>query len=174
VAAFLAKHYGGVVGQPLDRAIGTVTGVDHHSVVAATIVGTGGRAGQSPPRGLDRPAATVTTKADGALVAAFLTKFYGTGGQHQRVDEPLHTVPTLDRFGLVTVTIDGETYVIADIRMRMLQPRELARAQGFDDSYLLTGTKREQVARIGNSVCPPVARAVVEAQFGPARAREAA
>lgn len=176
VAAFLAKHYGGVVGQPLDRTLGTVTGVDHHSVVAAHLTKFYGsaQAGQA----IDEPAPTVTAGGGrggghAGLVAAFLTKFYGTGG-HQRVDEPLHTVPTLDRFGLVTVAINGETYVLSDIGMRMLQPRELARAQGFDDSYVLTGTKREQVARIGNSVCPPVARAVVEAQFGPARAREAA
>jgi DNA (cytosine-5)-methyltransferase 1 len=74
-------------------------------------------------------------------------------------------VPTIDRFGLVTVTLDGWPYVVADIGLRMLQPRELARAQGFPDSYILTGTKREQVARIGNSVCPPVVEALVRAQF---------
>lgn len=130
VAAFLAKHYGGVVGHDLKRPVGAVTAVDHHS-----------------------------------LVAAFLTKYYGTGGQHQRPDEPLHTIPTVDRFGLVTVAVDGVPHVITDIGMRMLQPRELALAQGFDDAYILTGSKREQVARIGNSVCPPVARAIVAAQF---------
>ena len=169
VAAFLAKHYGGVVGQPIDRSIGTVTGVDHHGLVSAHLTKFYGSsaAGQA----LDEPAPTVTAGGNrggghAGLVAAFLTKFYGTGGQHQRVDEPLHTVPTVDRFGLVTVDLDGEPWVIADIGMRMLQPRELARAQGFDDSYVLTGTKREQVARIGNSVCPPVARALAEAQLG--------
>jgi DNA (cytosine-5)-methyltransferase 1 len=163
VAAFLAKHYGGMVGQPLDRPMGTVTAVDHHSLVAATIVGTGGRAGQSPPRPMDRPMGT--TKADAALVAAFLTKFYGTGIGGS-LAAPLDTVTTLDRFGLVTVQIDGEPYAICDIGMRMLQPRELATAQGFGPDYILTGSKREQVARIGNSVCPPVAAALVAAQFG--------
>jgi site-specific DNA-cytosine methylase len=54
------------------------------------------------------------------------------------------------------------------------KPRELARAQGFGEDYILTGTKRAQVARIGNSVCPPVARAIVEAQFGVNAARVAA
>lgn len=51
------------------------------------------------------------------------------------------------------------------IGMRMLSPRELARAQGFPDSYILTGTKMSQVHKIGNSVSPPVARAIVEANF---------
>jgi DNA (cytosine-5)-methyltransferase 1 len=44
---------------------------------------------------------------------------------------PLDTVTTKDRFALVTVTVDGETYVIVDIGMRMLTPRELFRCQGF-------------------------------------------
>jgi site-specific DNA-cytosine methylase len=39
----------------------------------------------------------------------------------------------------------------------------LARAQGFDDTFQLIGTQTDQVARIGNSVCPPLARAVVAA-----------
>ena len=81
---------------------------------------------------------------------------------------------TLDRMAVVTVSIDGEPYVLADIGMRMLQPRELATAQGFPASYVLTGTKSEQVARIGNSVCPPVACAIVEAQLGGGLARGAA
>lgn len=68
-----------------------------------------------------------------------------------------------DRFGLVTVRIDGETYAIVDIGLRMLTPRELARAQGFTDDFQLVGTQTDQVARIGNSVCPPLARALVAA-----------
>jgi DNA (cytosine-5)-methyltransferase 1 len=51
--------------------------------------------------------------------------------------EPLHTVTTKDRFGLVTVTIEGEEYVIVDIGMRMLTPRELFNAQGFPPDYII-------------------------------------
>lgn len=86
----------------------------------------------------------------------------------------MHTVTTKDRLGLVTVTIEGEEFVIADIGMRMLQPRELARAQGFPDSYVLTGTKTAQVARIGNSVVPHVARAIVSANLAGVEAEEVA
>jgi DNA (cytosine-5)-methyltransferase 1 len=163
VAAFLAKHngsgedWGKAIGQEADQPLSTICAKNTKAVVTAEL--------QLPPE-IDLGRAR--------QVAAFLIKFYGDGGQLQRCDEPLHTIPTLDRFGLVTVTMEGEQYVVVDIGMRMLQPRELARAQGFPDDYVLTGSKSEQVARIGNSVCPQVARALVAAQFGLDRREEAA
>lgn len=136
VAAFLAKHYGG---------------------------------NETPGSSLERPFDTITCKDHHALVAAFLTKFYGTG-TGQRVDEPLGTVTTKDRFGLVTVA--GEAYRIVDIGMRMLVPRELFRGQGFPDSYVIDPIVKgkrlgatAQVRMCGNSVSPPVARALVAANF---------
>lgn len=110
----------------------------------------------------------------GNMVSAFLLKFYSEGGQWCAPGEPLHTVVGKDRFGLVQVTLDGTPYVITDIGMRMLAPRELARAQGFPDSYVLTGTKTSQVARLGNSVVPHVAEALVRANLPQVRARRAA
>lgn len=104
-----------------------------------------------------------------AVIAAFLQKYYGQGlGQH--ADGPLHTLGTRDTFGLVTVEIDGQTYAITDIGMRMLIPREQFRAQGFPDSYIIdlapdgrAMTKTEQTRMCGNSVCPPLAEALVRA-----------
>ena len=153
VSAFLAKHYGGVVGHDLRRPLGTITATDHHSPVTVTLGGPDGL-----PHGRD--------------VAAFCVKYYGSGPQGQGVDEPLHTIVSRDRFGLVTVELDGEPYTVVDIGLRMLQPRELARCQGFGDDYILMGTKRSKVAKIGNSVCPDVAEALVAAQF-PELARRA-
>jgi DNA (cytosine-5)-methyltransferase 1 len=82
----------------------------------------------------------------------------------------MHTIPTKDRIGLITIR--GEDYAIVDIGMRMLTPRELARAQGFPDDYILEAehdgkplSKSAQVRMIGNSVCPPLARALIEANF---------
>jgi DNA (cytosine-5)-methyltransferase 1 len=100
------------------------------------------------------------------LVAAFLQKYYGSDGQNQGLDRPLDTATVKARFGLVTVEIGGEPWALVDIGMRMLEPRELARAQGFPDSFILEGTKADQIARIGNSVCPPVAEALVRANVG--------
>jgi len=177
VAAFLAKHYGGVVGQPMERTLGTVTAVDHHSLAAVWLDKLHGSARAGQP--IDQPAPTVTSGGGhggghAALCAAFLLRYYSQGGQWSGLGEPMTTIVSKARMGLVTVAIAGEEYVLADIGMRMLQPRELARAQGFPDSYILTGTKSEMVARIGNSVCPPVAEALVRAQFPEAQARRAA
>lgn len=167
VSVWLAKHYGGVVGQDLSRPLGTVTAIDHHSLAAVHLTKLYGTSTGNP---VDSPVPTVTAgggRGGGhlGLVAAFLARYYGQGGQWSGCDAPLPTVVSRDRFALVTVAIDGEPYVIVDIGMRMLQPRELARAQGFPDSYALTGSKAQQVARIGNSVPPPLVRAVVSAQL---------
>lgn len=107
-----------------------------------------------------------------AVIGAFLAKYYGTGDPSQGADEPLHTATTKPRHGLVTVQIDGETYAITDIGMRMLTPRERFRAQGFPDSYIIDHGLDEDGARVpltldaqgrmcGNSVCPPLAEALV-------------
>ena len=140
VAAFLARHYTGMVGEDLRKPLPTVTAIDHHSLVTATLGGA-----QANP------------------VAAFITTYYQQGGTANRVDQPLPAVVTKARHGLVTIEINGNSYAITDIGMRMLAPRELARAQGFPDSYVLEGTKAQQIARIGNSVCPQVAEAIVRA-----------
>lgn len=148
VTAFLAKHYGGVVGITADKPLGTITTQDHHSPVLVTL----GRE--------HRPE-----------VRAFLVKYYSTGGQWNDLNDPLHTVPTRDRIGLVMV--QGEPYQIVDIGLRMLQPHELARGQGFPADYVLDAplangkrlTKTAQVRMIGNSVCPDVAEALVRANF---------
>lgn len=166
VAAFLAKHYTGAVGSDLRKPLGTVTAIDHHSLVAAHLTKF---YGTSTGAGMDQPLPTVTAGGGrggghAGLVAAFLCKYYGTG-VGQPPGAPLGTVTSRDRFGLVTVTIDGEPYAIADIGLRMLQPRELARAMGWPDSYRLIGTKAQQVARIGNGVERHVAAALLRANL---------
>lgn len=159
VSAFLAKHYGGVVGHEPGRPLGTVTAVDHHSVAAAYLSEfRGSNRGKGDPH---QPMPAVTAQGTHiAEVRAFLIKYFGQGCG-QPVDDPLHTVTSRDRFGLVMV--DGVEHVIADIGLRMLTPRELARAQGFPDDYILTGTKTSQVARIGNSVCPVMSEVLARA-----------
>ena len=166
VAAFLAKHYTGVVGSALPAPLGTVTTQDHHSLVAAHILtNTTGHPGAAA----DDPLRTVTTGGHHAEVRAFLTAYYGSD-QDTPLQDPMHTITTKPRFGLVMV--EGQPYAIADIGMRMLQPRELYTAQGFPASYIIdrghdgrTLPKDAQVRMCGNSVCPPLARAIVAANY---------
>lgn len=178
VSAFLAKHFTGVVGHEIDKPAGTVTTRDHHSLVTSHLVKMRGtcKHGQA----VTDPAPTITAGGNHVgEVRAFLMKYYGTD-QDPKLRGPLHTITTKDRFGLVTVMVQGEPYVITDIGMRMLSPRELFRAQGFDDAYkidiLIDGkkiTKTSQVRCCGNSVCPPVAAAIAAANMMPAADRQA-
>jgi site-specific DNA-cytosine methylase len=208
----LAKVFTGVVGSDLRDPIGTVTAVDHHSLVTAnlvhlghgeqsangvrrwshgvrniadplnTITASGACAGlvsstlvklrgTSTAQGVDEPLHTLSAQGQHfAEVRAFLIKYYGHEKDGVPLTEPMHTIPTHDHFGLVTV--HGVNYAIVDIGLRMLTPRELYRAQGFPDSYRIeTGssgeplTKTAQVRMVGNSVCPPCARAIVAANY---------
>lgn len=210
--AFLSHFYSsntnGGEGRP-DTPAKTITADgQHHAVVTAHIEQANGgpRNTRSAGRDARRPLSTATTTgsqqrivettlveegdlppelmASAVKVASFLVKYYATDGeneasQSQPVDRPLDTITTKARFAVVTVTIDAVTYIIVDIGLRMLKPRELARAQGFPDSYVLNpecwyttekGNRKfgalpiaMQISAIGNSVCPPVARALVAA-----------
>ena len=87
----------------------------------------------------------------------FLLVYYGSDGAggYQALDRPLRTITTLDRFALVRPTADGPM-------MRMLQPSELQRAMGFDDSHLFpVGVRRDKIRLLGNGVCPPVMERIV-------------
>lgn len=209
--ASLIKHYGGNYtgsGVGLDEPASTITTVDHHGLLSASItkfrtgsIGSdmeeplhtitagpkenpAGNAhamgivtahlqrdfGQSIGSDINAPAPTVTAGGNGhmAEVRTFLIKYYGEGGQDQDCRDPMHTIPTKDRIGLVT--IKGETYAIADIGLRMLAPRELYRAQGFPESYVINPIingkplpKHAQVRMVGNSVCPPLSAALARA-----------
>lgn len=191
VAAFLAKHYGGHEGsgRPLSRPFDTVTTVDHHALVTSHLLKLRGGLEDHGVTAQDvrEPIPTITAGGNHvAEVRAFLLAYYGTD-QDPQLRNPLATVTTHDRFGLVTV--EGVDYVITDIGMRMLTPRELFRAQGFPDTYLIDApvhaalpgldaglrlSKEAQVRMCGNSVSPYAAAALVAAQFGTEGIRVAA
>jgi DNA (cytosine-5)-methyltransferase 1 len=179
VAAFMAQHNTGSVGSTADTPVSTIVGRGtQQQVVTSHLIKLRGTCADGQPT--DEPMPTLT--AGGMHVGeirAFLLKYYGDEHNRQELTTPLHTVTTKDRFGLVTVTIEGEDYVIVDIGMRMLTPRELARAQGFPETYILdpecwyvteSGTRKfgrlpktHQIAKIGNSVCPVMAEVLTAA-----------
>lgn len=123
-------------------------------------------------QGCDEPLHTITTSPGHfGVIFAFLVKYYGTGCG-QVLNEPLGTITTKDRFGLVNVLVDihGEKYIISDIFLRMLKPEELKVMQGFPKDYIIDRDYKwrnypiaKQVARIGNSVVPVMAEALVKA-----------
>lgn len=163
-SAFLAKHFGGNYtgpGAPLDGPMHTVTTTDHHALVTSSIIKMRGTNTGQPT---DSPLQTVTA-----------------GGQHFGEVQTCLAVHDYDedRAALVSeflrqhdlsefVQIQGVTYRIVDIGMRMLQPKELYAAQGFPVWYVIDQdyrgnkyAKDKQVARCGNAVPPPFAEALV-------------
>lgn len=170
VASFLQKYFnGGYHGPGADAGapLPTVTAVDHNSLCTAHLLQMNNNC---DGKDIGNPIPAITA-GDGHFgeVRAFLVKYYGQGSG-QKVDAPLDTVTAHDRFGLVEV--NGEDYMIADIGMRMLEPRELYGCQGFPEDYIIdhdsSGKKyprSEQVKRCGNAVCPPIPAALVRANL---------
>lgn len=160
VSAFLAQYHGEqsgreVRGQKLDEPIMVVDSSNRYGFVACTL-------------------STIMSGCCGktGLIAAFLAKYYGNEKDGCSLTEPLHTVTSKDRMGLVAATLSGYPLVITDIGMRMLQPRELFRAQGFPEGYVIDPiyngrplSKKAQVRMAGNSVCPPIAAVLVKANY---------
>ena len=151
MTAFLERQFGASVGQALDDPAPTIT------------AGGGGKSSlvelQLSPK----------VEAGALRVAAFLISYYGTENV-SGANEPAPTITTRDRLALVTVTIKGTPYVIVDICLRMLQPAELYKAQGFPADYIISHgtdgkpfTKTQQVHMCGNSVSPPPMAALARA-----------
>lgn len=125
---------------------------------------------------LDNPIPTITAGGQHVgEVRAFLVKYYGSEKDGCDINHPLHTVPTKDRFGLVTVR--GVNYQIVDIAMRMLTPKELYAAQSFPENFIHDRTLdnpkltvKAQVRMCGNSVPPELAAALIKANLPSLRA----
>ncbi|GAA6556448.1 TPA: DNA cytosine methyltransferase [Klebsiella pneumoniae] len=181
-SAFLAKHYGGNYTGPgvgLDEPAHSVTTVDHHAVVASHLVKLRGTCRDGQPT--DEPMPTIT--AGGQHVGEVETTLAVEHYDEQRAQQVLAFLREFcgeDCTGLVEIA--GVTYRIVDIGMRMLQPHELYRAQGFPEWYIIDQNYRgvkyakdKQVARCGNAVPPPFAEALVRANLPEmCQAREAA
>ena len=207
-AAFLVKHYGErrsgeVMGQILDRPVGTVTAQDHHALVTASLT-------KLHASAVDESSGVTAPGWEHALALAFLSRYNGCS-VGQQMTAPIGTLETRDRYSLIStnlaptdapidlerarevydlmvssgyagpgidharrlvlVTLGGIQLAVVDLAMRMLLPRELFRAQGFPDAYVIAPvgprgrplSGRNQIRACGNSVCPPVARAIIRA-----------
>ncbi|MCQ2999777.1 DNA cytosine methyltransferase [Pseudomonas syringae] len=184
VAANLVHLCGNCDARDLEDPLHTISaGGQHHGLVTAFMER---QFGASVGQGLEEPAPTVTAGGggksslvsfklspeheEGALrVAAFLISYYGTENM-SGCSQPAPTITTKDRLALVTVMVKGTPYVIVDICLRMLNPSELYRAQGFPADYVIDKgadgkpfTNTQKVHMCGNSVSPPPMAALARA-----------
>lgn len=180
VAASLVRQFGQSVGQGVDEPGPTTVagGGGKTGVVVAASVGIY-HGTEEDGQGADEPSRTATTRSRFSLIEAqqaaaiMLTPEERAGALRVAAFLREHGVEFEGEFAMVGC------YVIIDLGMRMLTPRELFRAQGFPESYVIdtawlidpvTGaiqvkalTKEQQIRMVGNSVCPPVAEALVRA-----------
>lgn len=172
VACHLQRDFGGSTGSALSEPHPTVTagGGGHAALIASSLVKFKGTCLDGQP--LSEPLGTVQAQGNHyAESRAFLIKYYGTD-QSPQLGLPLDTVTTKDRFAIITIA--GTEYMIVDIGMRMLTPRELFTASGFPRSYVIDPmykgkpmSKTAQVHKCGNAVPPHFSAALVGAQVRP-------
>lgn len=174
VAASLSKFYGGVVGAEMASPMPTVTAIDHNALQTAHLVKMKGQNTGGP---VTEPLPTVTAGGKHHGVVTINISKVESGA-------PLYHWPEIramlnENCGydlkddeIILFAINGSWYFMADVGLRMLTPRELYRANGFPDDYIIdrdyTGQdygKAKQVARCGNAVPPPFATALVRANL---------
>lgn len=171
--AQLVEYYGTGRSIDVEEPMHTVTSHDREAVVMAHIVKfKGNNLGQHP----EQPLQTVTASV-GEFAACHVYLANVTGGDFgywPLVRDPLNKYCgyTLAENEVLLLRIGGKLYFIADILLRMLQPRELYNAMGFPPDYVIDHDylgneykKTKQVARCGNAVCPPLATALVRANL---------
>lgn len=173
---FITTYYGksknadATRGQSIDKPIATITsGGLRHGLVLPYVVGIDNKSSNGT-WSAKQPLTTITSKARHCAVFAFLSKYYGQG-EGQDLKDPIHTITTKDRFGLITVK--KKQYQVQDIFLRMLTPRELFLGQGFPENYVIDFVKsngkkldkKAQVRMCGNSVPPPLVQALVNANY---------
>lgn len=173
-AAHICKYYGGVIGAETKEPLPTVTGIDHNALCASHIVEF---KGQDKGQKIGKPLRTITQSAgEFGLCHTVIKKYYAgeSLGYWPKVRELLNRYCgySLEDDEVLLLVIDGTPYYIRDILLRMLAPKELYAAMGFPPDYVIDRDylgneygKSKQVARCGNAVCPPLAEAVVRANY---------
>jgi len=151
----------------VDQPLPTVTASPHIGLAQPFIMPVNHGKNDLRSYDLNNPMPTVTSVDAWSLVEPFLVEYYGTGGAAS-VEEPLKTQTGRDRFGLVQPMVfesEGRKYVL-DIRFRMLQPHELARAMSFPKGYKFSGNREQIVKQIGNAVPVNLAKALCKSLLG--------
>lgn len=217
----VVRNMGRSVGKSVKEPLNTVMTKQKDQLVSAHLVHLRGSCKDGMKA--DKPAPTITAGGNHIMLASWMLKYYGSNTGH-KIDQPLQTITTKDRFALTQASLsDGELtdeqryqswwcarlieqygsqskvkiknqvpeprdqllmvgdFVVIDFLARMLQPRELFNAQGFPEDYIIDVdpdgkkiTKKDQVARCGNSVPPQLSQALIEANLPELCKREVA
>lgn len=171
VCPFVSTFHNGVDGHNrnygIDEPLPVQDTQNRHGLVSPFLmdVNHGGDADRSST--VNQPLGTLTVKNGKSLVLPFLTEYFGNGGARS-IESPVSTITTKHRHGLAIVQLVETMKELGmhDIGFRMLEPHELAAAQGFPRGYEIYGSKADQVKQIGNSVHTFVAKAICEAIGG--------
>lgn len=152
--AFIAElRGGGSKHRPVTDPLCTVVANGNHHGLVTTYYGNGGIKPASDAL------ATVTAVERHALLMRNNTARGDQGQMTTPATEYVRAITTTGHQSLLTA--ERPTIDLDDVLFRMLEPREIAAAMDFPDSYRILGNRREQVRQAGNAVTPPSARDLV-------------
>ena len=170
----------------IEKPLNTITGHGAGALVNPILVEVN-HDGERSSKSIDKPLGAITSKRGKAVVSAFILQV--NHDLNRSVNDPIPTIVTKQNTGVVEaealvipvlekatenmdprrlVVIDGELYSL-DLRFRMLNNLELARAMGFTDNettYEFAGNSGEVTKQIGNAVPVNLAAALVGAVLG--------
>lgn len=174
VCAAVSKYFSGAEGASLRDPLPTVTGIDHNALMLSHL---------SHFKGADKgqdarePLMSITA-ADGQFGQIRTTVVrYQDGAQlghwaEVRAMLNRYCGYSLGEDEILLLDIFGVLWFISDVGLRMFCPRELYRAMGFPDDYIIDRdvsgnpiSREDQVARCGNAVCPALSEAMVRANL---------
>lgn len=151
VRPFVLPQFGGSAPRDTDKPLTAVTTTSRGMGLVQPFIFHQDAPGR--PRLISEPVPAIRTRNGHGIVEPFLVEYYGQGGANP-IRVPLSTITTKDRFAMI------EGHAGLDITFRMLQPHELAAAQGFPMDYYFAGNKSEQIKQIGNAVPVNLAHAL--------------
>jgi DNA (cytosine-5)-methyltransferase 1 len=161
---FLTRFHGGddsaKRNHSLNEPLPIIDTSNRYGIVEPFITAIGQSSAKDRSRSLDDPLSTVVTKQEHVLITPFILPNEGfyRGNKPRSIDEPL---PTATSRGIGALIEPGGEFAL-DIRFRMLQPHELAAAQGFPGDYKFCGTKTDITKQIGNAVPVNLSRELAE------------
>ena len=175
IAANLLRYYGGEEhASDMDKPIATVTTLPRHYLSESHLCVF---QNHMDCKGLDESFPTITQALKFGQVKTYLCKIDSAQnlGNWDKVRCLLNEYAgySIADDEILILEINKVQYFIYDVGMRMLKAKELKLAQGFPTDYCIDieskiGKKyseAKQIARLGNAVCPPVATALVKANY---------